>query len=156
MIMGLVPQTPLRLPNAWQHGLLGLGDGIPPVSLCKDAVGNVIDCSTGQPVGGGGVQITPGSGGTVQGTCDPVMVNGGYVCQDNGDGTVTYTYVGAPAVSATVTVPATPGGAGAQGSAAGEGAGTAPAPGGVPPASSSWKVWLLAAAVIVLAAKAVS
>ena len=133
MMMGLVASTPDRLPNAWQHGLgeldalAEMGADLPPIGICKDASGNVIDCGQG---GGGG-----------QSPCDPTFVAMGYSCYVDTGGNVTYVGPGGPG-----TPTGTPGGTGT-----GAKPPTPPSPPG-----SNWKTWLLAGAVIVLAAKAMS
>lgn len=145
MMMGLVPSTPDRMPNSWQYGLDGLdaldalGLDLPPVGICKDSAGNVIDC---------------GQAGA--GACDPTYVSMGYSCYVDVTGAVTYVGPGGQAPPPIAGPPAAPG-TGSQGSSTGAGSGASGAPGGPPaPPKSNWQTWLLAAGVLVLAAKAMS
>jgi len=141
MMVGLVAENPKRMPNSWQYppglqrldGLFGLGLDLPPVGVCKDSSGNVVDC--GSQTGTGG-------------PCDPTFVAMGYSCYVDATGQVTYVGPGG--------TPPPPAAGPPSGSSTGTGSGQTPAPGGKPQSQSSWQTWLLAAAVLVLAAKALS
>lgn len=171
MLMGLVPQTSRRMPNPWQYGLgglasleavMGLAADLPPIGLCKDQAGNTVDCGAS-------------GGGTAAGPCDPSLVQSGYSCYVQPDGTVVY----APGDTGIVSPPPgstpAPGGTGSAGAATGAGTGAKPVAGGCPagqvqtvhangsvscsPAPSktpAWVIWALAGAVLLLGAKAVS
>lgn len=101
MMIGLMPSGTLTHAKRLDYGLAGLASlsaflgQIPPVSLCKDASGNVVDCGS-----------TPGPGGS---GCDPTFVAMGYQCYVDAAGNVTYVPAGGQA-------PAPP----PQGSAAGK------------------------------------
>lgn len=104
MMIGLIAENPVRMPDSWTYplGMQGLGmrglaelealfgmsaadSQIPPIGLCMDSSGNVVDCGSSQS----------GSGGTSP--CDPAMTQKGYSCYVAADGTVSYVPAGGQA-----------------------------------------------------------